>query len=189
MESSSDRLFKLGAFLVIGLVVGVGGLVVSNRQAKVVKEAVAFVDVAEELAGLHKRAANGTLALTGPATVEMSLIQAGFPPKRPVPTLLPRARLEGGAAVKVGTHTVSLGHFSTEDARMSIFLLPRFQEAIPSTAARIQRGQIEMHMAERGDVTIMFWRRGHWVTAVATEAAPNERNALVDIVWTNETQL
>lgn len=189
MESSSDKIFKFGAFLVLGLVVFSGVLIASKKEVKVAQDVADYTDVAEELAGLHKRAFDGTLNLASPATVEMTLIQAGFPPKRPVPTLLPRARLQGGATAKVGKHSVSVGHYATEDARMTIFLLPLFPEAIPSTAARIQRGRVEMHMATRGDVTIMFWKRGHWVTAVATEAPANERNALVDIVWINERQL
>ncbi|MGI5861744.1 MAG: hypothetical protein ACOX6T_06755 [Myxococcales bacterium] len=184
MESSGDKLFKFGVVLVFGLVALAAALVVLNQQKTAAEQAVArSVDVAEELARLHQRAAQGALKLDGSEKLEMRLIQAGFPPKRPILSLEPRARLKGGATATVDGHTVSVAHYAAEDSRLTLFLLPLFAEAIPSTAATIVRHRAQLSMARRGPVTVVFWKRGHWITAVATEGSDSVVNAFVDLVW------
>jgi hypothetical protein len=188
MESSGDKLFKFGVLLVFGLVAFAAVLIVLNKEETAAEQAVVQgTDVAEELARLHQRAARG--AFDGSDKLEMRLIQAGFPPRRPLPSLEPRARLKGGGTATLDGHLVSVAHYATEDSRLTLFLLPLFAEAIPSTAATIVRHRAQLSMARRGPVTVVFWKRGHWVTAVATEGNDALVNAFVDLVWFAERRL
>jgi hypothetical protein len=186
MVTSGDKLFKFGAFLVLGLAVFTAVLINAKREIKVEKEAASYEDVAEELAKLHKRASNGSLPLLGTDTLEMSFIQAGFPPKRPMPSLVPRAELRGGTTTGLGKQTISVAHYVSDEARLTIFLLPNTPEAVPASAATVMRMGSPLRMARRGDVTVVFWRYGHWVTAVATEANDATRDSLVDLAWMAE---
>lgn len=161
----------------------VAGLVYRARQeVQVVNELSRARDTAPDLAGLHRQAATGALRMLGPQTLEDALIAGGFPPRRPVPRLAGRARLQGGALADAGRQTVALAHFVANEGRFTLFTVPAKAELLPEDAAAVVRGGAQLRIVRRGEVTIVFWTAGAWTSALATEMPAGDRDLFVDLV-------
>ena len=139
-------------------------------------------ETAPHLAELHRQASQGKLRLLGPETLEMAFIDAGFPPKRPMPSLTPRAQLKGGALADAGRQTVALTHYLAGEGHLTVFTLPSKDAILPSDSTMVMRRGTPIQMVKRGDVALAFWTTGSWITCVATEMPEGDRNLFIDLV-------
>jgi hypothetical protein len=182
MASSNDKIIRYGVIGLIAGVLAIGALIALTKGAKVAVQASRAQDTGAFLADLHRSAASGALKLIGPTTLEMAFMSANFPPKRPMPVLAPRARLAGGSVVGLADKSVALAHYTLPDGQLTVFTLPQFPDAFPEDAARVVRHGTTVRMVRRADVTLVLWRDGHWITAVASTMPNAELDGMVDLV-------
>lgn len=135
-----------------------------------------------DLLELHRRASRGELRMLGPATLESAFIDGGFPPKKPMPSLTPRATLKGGAIGDAGNQAVSVAHYLADEGKFTLFTLPAGKEILPEDAAEVRRRERKLRLIRRDEVTIVVWKSGAWYTALATEMPGADRDLFVDLV-------
>ncbi|MGC4115016.1 MAG: hypothetical protein QM765_10480 [Myxococcales bacterium] len=164
-------------------ILGAGLWYVLKKEAKFQSELAQTQQAADQLAALHRQAAKGSLRMLGPEGLEMSLIGAGFPPKKPLPSLKPRARLVGGAVGDAGALAVAVVHYTAEEGRFTLFTIPADKgEFLPEDAAPVKRRGRTLRMVKRDGVTMVFWKNGFWFTALATEMPDGDRDLFVEQV-------
>ena len=177
---------KKFAYLLIGcgvlVLMGAGVWWSVKQELRVRAELARTGETAPNLALLHQQASQGKLRMLGPETLEMAFIDAGFPPKRPMPSLTPRAHLKGGALADAGRQTVALTHYVAGEGRLTVFTLPAKNSVLPSDAAMVMRGGAPLSIVKRDGVTLAFWTSGFWITCVATEMPEGDRNLFIDLV-------
>lgn len=179
-QSKLAKIVGVVAFVLVGFVAFFYG---AKKELKVTSQLMRSRDTAPQLVELHKQALNGTARMLGPETLEMSLISAGFPPKRPLPSLKPRAELKGGGVGDAGGQTVAFSLYGSSEGRFTIFTLPaKDPEIFPEDTAIVRRRGKEMKAVQRGEVTLTFWKSGFWYTAVATEMGAQDRDLLIDLI-------
>ncbi|HEY3452515.1 MAG TPA: hypothetical protein VGK67_39590 [Myxococcales bacterium] len=176
------RLVKILVFLFGLPILGTGLWYSLKKEAKFQNELSRTQEAAPQLAELHRQAAKGTLKMLGPEGLEMSLIGAGFPPKKPMPSLKPRARLVGGAVGDAGRLTVAVVHYTAEEGRFTLFTIPADKEFLPEDATPVKRRGRTLQMVKRDGVTLVFWKSGFWYTALATEMKDGDRDLFVEQV-------
>ena len=174
------RLIKI-LLVCFGLpLLGAGLWYALKKEAKFQNELSRTQEAAPQLAALHKQAAKGTLKMLGPEGLEMSLIGAGFPPKKPLPSLQPRARLVGGAVGDAGRLAVAVVHYVADEGRLTLFTIPADKEFLPDDATPVKRRGRTLQMVKRDGVTMVFWKNGFWYTALATEMPDGDRDLFVE---------
>lgn len=177
------RLIKI-LLLAFGLpILGATLWSVAKKEAKYQGEVARAQQVAPQLAELYLQAAKGTLRMLGPEGLEMSLISSGFPPKRPLPSLKPRARLVGGAVGDAGGLMVAVVHYVADEGRFTLFTVPADKgDILPDDAAPVKRRGRTLQVVKRDTVTMVFWKSGFWWTGLATDMPDADRDLFVEHV-------
>jgi hypothetical protein len=179
---SQAKLVKIlvGILVVIGVA---AALAYGTRQElQVTKDLSRTRETALALVEVHRQASQGTIKMLGPDSLDLALQSAGFPPKRPMPSLKPRAELKGGALADAADQTVSFAHYVAKEGRFTVFLVPTKKDILPSDAALVIRRGREMQLVKRDEVTLVFWQSGFWYTVVVTEMPAGDRDLFVDFV-------
>lgn len=153
----------------------------ARQEIRVVNELSRARDGAPDLAALHRQAAAGTLELLGPRTLEDAFLTAGFPPRRPVPRLSGRARLQGGTVADAGRRAVALAHFVANEGRFTLFTFPAAAGLLPADAAEVVRGGAQLQIARRGELTLVFWTEGSWTSALVSAMSAGDRDLFVEL--------
>ena len=176
------KLVKILVGVIVAFAAGAALLYSVRQEVKVDLDLARTRDTAPQLAEVHRKAVNGTVKMLGPDSLEMALISAGFPPKRPMPSLKPRADLKGGAVADAADQTVAFATYVAREGRFTIFTLPTGKEILPADAAPIIRRGKPMHLVKQGDLVIAFWKSGFWYTAVAIEMTEGDRDLFIDFI-------
>lgn len=180
MRTKLPLVLALGAF---ALVAALGLWWAARGQLRVARQLTAVEDTAPALARLHREAASGRLRMLGPSTLEDALISAGFPPKRPLPGLAPRATVKGGAVGDAGGQGVAVVHYLADEGRFTVFTVPAKKQVLPADAAPVVRRGLTLHFVERDGVSLAFWKSGFWYTVLATQGMSlADRDLFVDLV-------
>jgi len=170
----------VGALVSVAIVAGLA--LALSRERRLDRQASRWRDPADKIAELHRLAASGQLKLLGSSSVEMAFIEAGFPPRRPVPPLAPRARLKGGAVDEVAGAPAALALYGSDAGPLSVLTLKPSPDLPPADAARVVRGGQALFMLRRDEVSLALWHAGNWDGAVAGAMREEELAALAGLV-------